>query len=135
MNRLSVIFTSPGQVSVSEEALPEMAPDQVLVQTLYSAISPGTELLVYRGQFPQDLPVDESIPSLEGEFRYPLRYGYSAIGRVVAVGSLVEPGWEWRLVFAFQPHTSAFHDKLRRDNSLYLPDNWNHRFTPYHLKL
>ena len=108
MNRLSVVFTAPSQVSVSEEALPELAPDQVLVQTLVSAISPGTELLVYRGQFPEDLPVDESIPSLAGEFRYPLRYGYSAVGRVVAAGSQVDPGWEGRLVFAFQPHSSHF---------------------------
>jgi 2-desacetyl-2-hydroxyethyl bacteriochlorophyllide A dehydrogenase len=108
MNRFSVVFTSPSRVSVSEEALPELAPDQVLVQTLYSAISPGTELLVYRGQFPQDLPVDESIPSLMGEFRYPLHYGYSAVGQVVAAGSQVEPGWEGQLVFAFQPHTSHF---------------------------
>ena len=108
MNRLSVVFTAPSQVSVSEEALPELAPDQVLVQTLVSAISPGTELLVYRGQFPEDLPVDESIPSLAGEFRYPLRYGYSAVGRVVAAGSQVDTGWEGRLVFAFQPHSSHF---------------------------
>jgi 2-desacetyl-2-hydroxyethyl bacteriochlorophyllide A dehydrogenase len=108
MYRHSVVFTAPSQVSVCEEALPEPAPDQVLVQTLYSAISPGTELLVYRGQFPEDLPIDESIPSLAGEFRYPLRYGYSAVGRVIAAGSHVEPGWEGRLVFAFQPHTSHF---------------------------
>lgn len=109
MKRLSVIFTAPRLVSVCEEALPDLPLDQVLVQTLYSAISPGTELLVYRGQFPEDLPIDESIPSLGGEFRYPLRYGYSAVGRVIAAGSQVEPGWEGRLVFAFQPHTSHFH--------------------------
>jgi 2-desacetyl-2-hydroxyethyl bacteriochlorophyllide A dehydrogenase len=108
MNRLSVVFNSPGLVSVCEEALPELAPDKLLVQTLYSAISPGTELLVYRGQFPQGMDVDESIASLAGEFHYPLRYGYSAVGRVIAAGSQVEPGWEGRLVFAFQPHTSHF---------------------------
>jgi 2-desacetyl-2-hydroxyethyl bacteriochlorophyllide A dehydrogenase len=108
MYRHSVVFTAPSQVSVCEEALPEPAPDQVLVQTLYSAISPGTELLVYRGQFPEDLPIDESIPSLAGEFRYPLRYGYSAVGRIIAAGSQVDPDCEGRLVFAFQAHTSHF---------------------------
>ncbi len=108
MNRLSVVFTAPGKVSVCDEALPELAPDKVLVQTLYSAISPGTELLVYRGQFPDDLTVDAAIPSLAGEFRYPLRYGYSAVGRVIAMGSQVKPEWQGQLVFAFQPHTSHF---------------------------
>src|SRR5512144_27091 len=108
MNRVSVIFTAPHQVSVCEESLPELPPDKVLVETLYSAISPGTEMLVYRGQFPQGMDVDESIASLAGEFRYPLRYGYSAVGRVIALGSQVERSWEGRLVFAFQPHTSHF---------------------------
>ena len=37
-----------------------------MVQTLVSAISPGTELLFYRGQAPTDLPVDETIAALAG---------------------------------------------------------------------
>ena len=96
MNRLSVIFTSPNQVSVCEEALPGLAPDKLLVQTLFSAISPGTEMLVYRGQLPQGMDVDESIASLAGEFRYPLRYGYSAVGRVIVAagsGQYCDPRW------------------------------------------
>jgi 2-desacetyl-2-hydroxyethyl bacteriochlorophyllide A dehydrogenase len=108
MNRLSVVFTAPQQVSVLEEKLPDPAPDQVLVQTLFSAISPGTELMIYRGQFPEDLSVDESIPSLAGPFCYPLRYGYSAVGQVIAAGRQVDRLWEGQLVFSFQPHTSHF---------------------------
>jgi len=108
MKRQSVIFSAPGQVTICDESLAEPAPNQVLVQTLVSAISPGTELLVYRGQFPEQLPVDDSIVSLAQEFRYPLRYGYSCVGRVVALGAQAERHWEGRLVFAFQPHTSHF---------------------------
>jgi 2-desacetyl-2-hydroxyethyl bacteriochlorophyllide A dehydrogenase len=132
MNRLSVVFTAPGQASVWEEPLPEPSAGQVLVQTLFTAISPGTEMLVYRGQFPEGLPVDEAIPSLDGEFRYPLRYGYSAVGRVVALGPQVEQAWEGRLVFSFQPHTSHFLAALQElmtlpadiapENAVFLPN-------------
>ena len=64
MKRLALYFTAPYRVSVQEESLAPPAADQVLVQTLVSAISPGTELLFYRGQAPTDLPVDETIAAL-----------------------------------------------------------------------
>ncbi len=108
MQRQSVIFSAPGQVAICDEPLADPAPNQVLVKTLCSAISPGTELLVYRGQIPEQLPLDVTIPSLAQEARYPLRYGYSCVGQVVAFGSQVERQWEGRHVFAFQPHTSHF---------------------------
>ena len=50
------------------------------------AISLGTELLFYRGQVPTDLPVDETIAALAGEVGFPLKYGYAAVGQVVASG-------------------------------------------------
>jgi 2-desacetyl-2-hydroxyethyl bacteriochlorophyllide A dehydrogenase len=108
MTRLVLYFTAPYSVAVREEPLAVPATDQVMVQTLVSAISPGTELLIYRGQAPTDVPVDEAIPTLTGEFRFPLQYGYAAVGRVVRVGSAVAPEWQDRLVFSFHPHTSHF---------------------------
>lgn len=42
-------FTAPGQVEVRSQTLPPPAAGEILVQTLCSAISAGTELLVYRG--------------------------------------------------------------------------------------
>lgn len=101
-------FTGPGQVELRPEALPDPAADQVLVASEVSAISPGTEMLVYRGQFPADLAVDESIGALGGEFGYPLRYGYAVVGRVIACGARVEPAWVGQWVFAFQPHATHF---------------------------
>jgi 2-desacetyl-2-hydroxyethyl bacteriochlorophyllide A dehydrogenase len=83
-------------------------PYQVLVQTLVSAISAGTEMLFYRGQVPAGMPLDETIPSLNRELRYPLKYGYAAVGRVIALGKDVSTEWEGRVVFAFNPHESHF---------------------------
>lgn len=108
MKRRAVYFTAPRQVSVQEEPLPSPAANQVLVQTLVSAISAGTELLFYRGQAPTDIPVDETISALAGDFNFPLKYGYAAVGRVTATGAEVVPAWQGRLVFAFHPHESHF---------------------------
>jgi 2-desacetyl-2-hydroxyethyl bacteriochlorophyllide A dehydrogenase len=108
MKRLVLYFTAPHRVSVREEPLASPAADQIMVQTLVSAISPGTELLIYRGEAPTDIPIDEAIPALAGEFSFPLKYGYAAVGRVVEVGSAVTPDWQDQLVFSFHPHESHF---------------------------
>jgi len=108
MKRLALYFTAPYHVTVQEEPVSRPAADQVMVQTLVSAISPGTELLFYRGQAPADLQVDETIMALAGVVGFPLKYGYAAVGRVVAVGAQVAPEWQDRLVFSFHPHESHF---------------------------
>jgi len=87
---------------------------------MVSAISPGTEMLVYRGQWPEGVPIDASIPALSGGFHYPLKYGYSAVGRIVAVGANVDESWLDRTVFAFNPHESCFVADL--DRVVPLPD-------------
>jgi 2-desacetyl-2-hydroxyethyl bacteriochlorophyllide A dehydrogenase len=83
----------------------EVAPPQegqILVQTEWSGISSGTEMLAYRGQIHPNLPLDETIGALGGTFRYPFRYGYSVVGRVEdSRAPSVPPG---AAVFAFHPH-------------------------------
>lgn len=108
MRRRALYFIAPYQVAVREEPLPSPAADQVVVETVVSAISAGTELLVYRGQVPTDMPVDETIAALAGDFCFPLKYGYAAVGRVIAVGSSVAADWLGRVVCAFHPHESHF---------------------------
>ncbi|MBI5649708.1 MAG: zinc-binding alcohol dehydrogenase [Chloroflexi bacterium] len=120
MQRQCVWFEKPFHVSVRAEAIPDLAPDQVLVQTIVSAISAGTELLFYRGQVPGDLPVDSSIAALNGAMRYPLQYGYACVGRVVACGAQIQDEWRDRLVFSFQPHASHF--IARVDELISIPD-------------
>jgi len=46
--------------------------------------------------------------SAPATFRFPFRYGYAAVGEVLAAGDGVDPEWLGRNVFAFQPHASAF---------------------------
>jgi 2-desacetyl-2-hydroxyethyl bacteriochlorophyllide A dehydrogenase len=108
MKRLCLLFTAPREITVQEEELPAPGTGQVQVKTEISAISPGTEMLIYRGYFPDDMAVDATIDALSGTLAYPLRYGYSVVGRVIALGPEVDSAWQDRLVFSFQPHASHF---------------------------
>lgn len=120
MERKSVYHLSPGVVEVKVEQVPVPGPDQVLVQSHFSAISAGTEILLYRGQFPEGINLDESIPSLSGGIEYPLMYGYAQVGEVAQVGSRVDNEWIGKRVFAFNPHTSQFITDI--DNLQFIPD-------------
>jgi 2-desacetyl-2-hydroxyethyl bacteriochlorophyllide A dehydrogenase len=107
--RRRVRFTAPEEVEVTTEAIPAIGPDEVRVRTQYSAISPGTERLVYSGQVPDTLLADATIEALEGEdLSFPLSYGYACVGRVEEVGTEVSEEWRNASVFAFQPHVSHF---------------------------
>ena len=121
MRGFALHFAAPFRVSVKEEPPTLPAAGQVLVKTLVSAISPGTELLIYRGEWPENLPVDESIPALAGAFRYPLKFGYAAVGTVIETGSEVPREWMHKRVFAFHPHQSHF--LATPDQLILLPDS------------
>ncbi|MFT3893043.1 MAG: zinc-binding alcohol dehydrogenase [Anaerolineales bacterium] len=121
MNRRTVTFTAPRQVELREESLPTPGADDVLVETICSAISAGTEKLIYDGRFPRELEADSVITSLRGGFQYPLAYGYACVGLVRETGKQVDTSWRNRLVFAFQPHTSHFIAQL--DSLFPIPDS------------
>ncbi|OGO72219.1 MAG: oxidoreductase [Chloroflexi bacterium RBG_19FT_COMBO_62_14] len=108
MNRLAVYFTGLKEVEVRQEPIPEVYPGSVLVQSECSAISPGTEMLLYRGQAPHDLATDDVIPALAGEMRFPFKYGYASVGVVTEVGEGVDRSWEGQRVFSFNPHETHF---------------------------
>jgi NADPH:quinone reductase-like Zn-dependent oxidoreductase len=93
-------------VELRQEDLPVLGADDVLVETICSAISAGTEMLIYQGRFPQDLETDSVISSLRGGFKYPMAYGYATVGAVRETGTQVDTALRDRYVFSFQPHTS-----------------------------
>jgi 2-desacetyl-2-hydroxyethyl bacteriochlorophyllide A dehydrogenase len=108
-----LVFAGPGRVEVvaddGDEAEAPPPAGQVLVRTIVSAMSAGTELLAFRGQIPPGTVLDETLGALAGgTFAYPFRYGYAAVGDVVATGAGVDGAWRGRRVFAFQPHATAF---------------------------
>lgn len=104
----SVFIVAPFQIEIRKQPIPQPAANQVLVQTLVSAISPGTEMLFYRGQIPADMKADSTLPGLSQAVSYPLQYGYACVGRVISAGANVSAEWLDQRVFAFQPHQSHF---------------------------
>ena len=72
VKRKALYFTAPRRVELREETLPALGADDLLVETTCSAISAGTEMLVYQGHFPRDLETDSVISGLRGGFKYPL---------------------------------------------------------------
>jgi len=122
MTRHSLIFTALKTIAIVKETLPTLQAKEVLVKAEVSAISAGTELLVYRGEAPAELPADETIASLRnGTLRFPLKYGYAVVGRVNNIGVSVDPSWLGRRVFGFHPHESHF---IAQINELHpVPEN------------
>ncbi len=108
VKRKIVYFVAPRQVELREESLPVLDVDDVLVETICSAISAGTEMLIYEGRFPRGLEADSVISALCRPLEYPLAYGYACVGVVRETGTQVDKTWRDRLVFSFQPHTSHF---------------------------
>ena len=82
MKRKTLYFTAPRQVELRQETLPAPGADEVLVETTCSAISAGTEMLIYQDRFPRNTETDSVISSLRGDFKYPLAYGYACLGVV-----------------------------------------------------
>jgi NADPH:quinone reductase-like Zn-dependent oxidoreductase len=85
-----------------------MLPNQILIEAEHSLISTGTELKIYRGDFDSDQALDTAFTEMkESSMRYPLRYGYCHVGKVIAVGSQVERArYLGQRVFSFSPHAS-----------------------------
>lgn len=104
----SLWFTSPRTVELRASKAPAPGRGEVRIHSLFSGISHGSELMVYRGEVPSDLSLDATLPSLQGTFSFPVKYGYANVGRVVDVGRDVSGLAENDLVFAFNPHETLY---------------------------
>lgn len=111
-------FTAPHTAELRPERVPPPGPGEVRVKTAASAISHGTEMLVYRGEVPTDLPLD--LPTLAGSFSFPIKYGYASAGHVLDAGAGVEHLSPGDLVFVHHPHQDAF--VVPSDLPVRLPD-------------
>jgi len=105
VKRKTLYFTAPRQVELREESLPALGADDVLVETICSAISAGTEMLMYRGQFPH---LKDSHDNLSSDLNYPLAYGYACVGVIRETGKQADKSLRDKIVFGFEPHTSSF---------------------------
>jgi len=113
-------FEGGSRVSIREEELPPPAAGEVLLENVVCAISPGTEMLFYRGALEEEAMVDTVLEGYREKLSYPLRYGYASVGRIAGTGPGVDPAIAGRLVFAFMPH--ATHACIAVDQALAVPE-------------
>lgn len=97
-------YTAPGKAELRQTALSAPAQGQILVKTLFSGLSRGTERLVFEGKVPASEYARMRLPTQEGEFSFPVKYGYAAVGTV-------EDGpanLKGKTIFALHPHQEQF---------------------------
>jgi threonine dehydrogenase-like Zn-dependent dehydrogenase len=94
----------PGEGELRVEALPRPRADEALVRTLASGVSRGTESLVFAGRVPASQYAVMRCPFQAGDFPFPVKYGYSAVG-IVEAGP---PALVGRRVFCLHPHQDRF---------------------------
>jgi threonine dehydrogenase-like Zn-dependent dehydrogenase len=121
-------ITAPRTLTYLERELPVPGPGEVRVETIFSGISHGTEMNVYRGVAPQwsrvyDRELRLFRPATDAEraqpargywtpgdpvWNFPLAYGYANVGRVAVLGRGVSELAEGDLVYSYMPHQTAY---------------------------
>jgi threonine dehydrogenase-like Zn-dependent dehydrogenase len=96
---LSFWTVAPGRGDLRREILPdEDSAARLLVRTLASGVSRGTEALVFNGRVPPSQYETMRAPLMAGAFPFPVKYGYSAVGRIR----------DGQRVFVLHPHQDVF---------------------------
>jgi threonine dehydrogenase-like Zn-dependent dehydrogenase len=97
-------LAEPGRGEIRPVKVPEPGPGEVLVRTLHTGVSRGTETLVFTGRVPESQWSAMRAPFQEGDFPAPVKYGYLNVG-VVEQGP---PELLGRTVFSLYTHQTRF---------------------------
>ena len=108
-------FQDREQAAILPEALPAVSDGWCGMRAQFSALSPGTERLVYTGGVPPELAEDMRCPYMGGEFAFPVKYGYSLVGEI----SDGPADWLGRAAHVLHPHQDRC--VVRREDVYLLP--------------
>lgn len=97
-------LVGPGVGEIRPVSVPTPGPAEVLVRTRHSGVSRGTETLVHRGGVPVSQYAAMRAPFQEGDFPWPVKYGYLSVGDV----EQGPPELLGRTVFCLHPHQTAY---------------------------
>ena len=89
---------APGRGEIRESEARPAGPGEIAVRTRVSAVSRGTESLVFRGRVPESQYDDMRCPFQEGQFPAPVKYGYATVGETESGGR----------VFCLHPHQDRY---------------------------
>jgi hypothetical protein len=104
MNAHAFWIASPSRGEIRPETLPDPSSGEVIVRALFSGISRGTEVLVFRGRVPVGEYRRMRAPFQSGEFPGPVKYGYASVGEVERGPAELEG----RRVFVLHPHQTRY---------------------------
>ena len=110
-------YTAPETAEIRSERLAPAPPGWLTVRTHFTAISRGTERLIWSGRIAPTEWQRMRAPAQSGDFPFPVKYGYSAAGQVI------DGPEEWIGVntFALQPHQDIFH--VHPERAVRVPDH------------
>lgn len=97
-------IAAPRRAEIRSETLRAPQNHEVLVQARYSALSRGTERLVFEGRVPESEHQRMRAPMQAGDLSFPVKYGYTSVGHVLAG----PPALLGRAVFCLAPHQTAY---------------------------
>lgn len=97
-------YVAPGECALKTNPLPQRGPDELGLRMLWSGVSRGTERLVFSGRVPTSERERMRCPNQQGEFPFPVKYGYCAVAEVESGPA----GLIGRPVFALHPHETRF---------------------------
>jgi len=97
-------YVGPGRAEIRAETIAAPGSGEVRVRALVSALSRGTERLVFSGGVPESEYERMRAPFMGGSFPFPVKYGYAMVGRVEAGPAELRD----KLVFALHPHQTVF---------------------------
>ena len=109
-------YVAPGKAEIRPEPVAAPGNGAVRVRAVTSALSRGTERLVFSGKVPESEYERMRAPFMSGAFPFPVKYGYAMVGRVEAGPADLKD----RFVFALYPHQTVFN--LPAENIVALPE-------------
>src|ERR1039458_5363437 len=81
-NAEALWYVGPGRAEIRHELLADPGLDEIRIRAVHSAISRGTERLVFEGRVPETEYERMRAPFMGGAFPFPVKYGYATVGRV-----------------------------------------------------
>src|SRR3954465_11076639 len=109
-------YVGPGKAEIRAETVPPPNAAEVRVRAIASALSRGTERLIFSGLVPESEYDRMRAPFMGGAFPFPVKYGYAMVGRVEEGTAELKN----RLCFALYPHQTVFN--LAAESIVPLPD-------------
>lgn len=103
-NAQALWYVGPGKAEIRAETVAPPGDGEVRVRAVASALSRGTERLVFSGCVPESEYQRMRAPFMGGSFPYPVKYGYAMVGRVEQGPAALQG----KLVFALHPHQTVF---------------------------